>query len=151
MGSEVSRAGHPVVVHPAVTERFLFAIPRPLLPIVALFGAGPGTAWVLLDDAHLDVRFGLWHLRTPADNLAGAELAGPFRTVKSVGVRLSMVDRGITFGTNGDRGVCIRFHRPVPAADPFGLLRHPATTVTVADPEGLVAAVTRRTGDRGGT
>ncbi len=71
--------------------------------------------------------------------------------MKSVGVRLSMVDRGITFGTNGDRGVCIRFHRPVPAADPFGLLRHPATTVTVADPEGLVAAVTRRTGDRGGT
>ena len=134
---------------PPARERFLFAIPRPWLPLVALFGAGPGTAWVLLDDARLEIRFGLWALRTPLANVAGAEVTGPFSTVKALGVRLSAVDRGITFGTNGDLGVCLRFHEPVPAADPFGLLRHPGATVTVADPHGLVAAVGRRRAGRG--
>ena len=130
-------------------ERFPFAIPRRWLPLVALFGAGPGTAWVLLDGDRLEIRFGLWVLRTPLANVAGAEVTGPYSTVKALGVRLSAVDRGITFGTTGARGACLRFTDPVPAADPFGLLRHPGATVTVVDPEGLVAAVRRRTGREG--
>jgi hypothetical protein len=52
-----------------------------------------------------------------------------------------MADRGITFGTNPRRGVCIEFHEPVPAFDPLGLVRHPNLTVTVADPEALLSVL----------
>ncbi len=59
---------------------------------------------------------------------------------------MSVADRGVTFATTTDRGVCIAFHRPVPAALPQGLVPHPAATVTVADPEALISAVVARTG-----
>ncbi len=108
------------------------------------FGVGdPSDAHVDLDDDGLRVRFGFFSLATPVRNLAGAQLTGPFRAVKALGARLSLADRGVTFGSATERGVCIRFHRPVPALDPFGALRHPGITVTVADPERLVAAVER--------
>jgi len=37
--------------------------------------------------------------------------------------------------------VCLEFHEPVTGIDPLGLIRHPGLTVTVADPEGLAAAL----------
>ena len=43
----------------------------------------------------------------------------------------------------GERGLCIRFDRPVPGIEPLGLLRHPAVTVTVADCDGLAEALNR--------
>jgi hypothetical protein len=46
-------------------------------------------------------------------------------------------DRGITFATNGDGGLCIRFIEAVTGIDPFRLIRHPGLTVTVADLDGL--------------
>ncbi len=54
------------------------------------------------------------------------------------GPHLSFADRGATFATSTEGGVCIRFHRPVRALLPFGPLRHPALTVTVAEPDRLV-------------
>jgi hypothetical protein len=51
---------------------------------------------------------------------------------------LAVTDRGLTFATNGERGVLISFHEPVPGLEPTGLLRHPELTVTVADIDGLV-------------
>lgn len=98
-------------------------------------------AHVDLDSDGLRIRFGHFSLVTPVRNLAGAQITGPFRAVKALGVRLSLADRGVTFGSATERGVCIRFHRPVPALDPLGALRHPGVTVTVADPERLAAAV----------
>jgi len=53
--------------------------------------------------------------------------------------RLSLADRGITFATTTRAGACIRFREPVPAALPTALLRHPAATVTVAEPERFAA------------
>ena len=50
-----------------------------------------------------------------------------------------MVDDGLTFGTNYRAGVCIHFREKVPS-----LLRpkgHSALTVTVADLDGLVTAL----------
>ena len=62
--------------------------------------------------------------------------------VKTAGpAHLSLADRGLTFATNGDRGVCLIMREPVSGIDPFGLLRHPNLTVTVADCDGLVNAV----------
>lgn len=53
--------------------------------------------------------------------------------------RLSMVDDGLTFGTNAAAGVCIHFEPRIHRV--IGLRDHSALTVTVADPEGLVAAL----------
>lgn len=101
-------------------------------------------AFVELDDDRLLVRFGHWSVSTPARNLAGAQVTGPFVAAKALGPRLSLADGGITFGTSTASGVCIRFHQPVPGIEPLGVLRHPGMTVTVDDPESLAAAVEHR-------
>jgi hypothetical protein len=106
-----------------------------------LFGCRPSQG-VELAGGRLVVRFGPWTLATDLDNVAGAERTGPYQLVTVVGIpHLSAADLGITFATNTDAGVCLRFRRPVPAALPVDLLRHPGATVTVEDPDGLVRAV----------
>jgi hypothetical protein len=57
-----------------------------------------------------------------------------------------VTDRGITFATNGERGLLITFHRPVRSSGPTFLLRHPELTVTVADVEGLARELRGRVG-----
>ncbi|MFD8564304.1 hypothetical protein ACWDOR_30775 [Streptosporangium canum] len=124
--------------------RFDFAIePAWRLPL-RLFGVGPGRAFALVEEGALTVRFGHWLLRTPLSNVAGTTLTGPYSTLKVIGVHLSLADRGVTFGTNPRRGVCVRFRTPVPALLPGGLLTHPGATLTLADPEGLVRALEER-------
>ena len=54
---------------------------------------------------------------------------------------LSFSDRGVSFTTNGDRALCLRFHEPVPAIDPTATITHPGATLSVADPEALAAAL----------
>lgn len=114
--------------------------------VLRLLRVRPGTSGVRLDDDRLTIVFGPWRLRTPLANVAGAEIGGPYSPWTALGVRLSLADRGVTFGTATPAGVCIRFRRPVPAIEPFGLLRHPAATVTVARPAELAAELQRRVG-----
>ncbi|AOS64698.1 hypothetical protein [Actinoalloteichus hymeniacidonis] len=116
--------------------------PRLRRPLAAL-GISPSTAVLLLDETGLKVRFGLWRLQTPLANLRSATVGGPFQLFKVAGVRLSAADRGLTFGTGPGPGVCIRFHRPVSAIEPFGIVRHPGLTVTVVDPAALADRVNR--------
>lgn len=113
---------------------------RPLLaPAAAAFGVTPWTAHVDLDDEELRVRFGPWTVRTPRDNVAGAERTGPYKVAKVAGgPHLSFSDGGATFATTTDGGVCIRFREPVRALLPVGPVKHPALTVTVDDPDRLV-------------
>jgi hypothetical protein len=88
----------------------------------------------------LVARFGRWRVDTPLGNVASAELTGPYRPwMKVIGPHLSLADRGLTFGTNTDAGVCLRFHRPVAGLDPLGVIRHPGLTLTIEDPAGLAA------------
>ncbi len=108
------------------------------------FGITPGTAQVEVDGGRLLARFGLWRLSTSLDNVEGTEMTGPYSPLKTIGpAHLSIADRGLTFATNARRGLCIRFREPVAAIEPTGRLRHPAVTVTVADVEGLAAALAR--------
>ena len=107
-----------------------------------IFGVTPRTTGVLLQDGDLRVRFGPWSLRTAVGNIASAEHSGGFSFIKTAGpAHLSLADRGVTFATNGDRALCLRFHSPVKGIDPSGLIKHPGATLTVADPEALAEAL----------
>lgn len=117
---------------------FAFA-PSYRLPAL-LLGITGSTARVEIGPAGLLVRFGLWRLRTELANITSVDITGGYAWLKSAGPpHLSFADRGVTFATNPDRGVCLGFAEPVAALDPTGHLRHPGATVTVTDPERLVA------------
>jgi hypothetical protein len=128
-------------------ERFEFAFaPAYRAPALA-FGIRPETAWVEVGEEALEARFGPWRAKTPLTNVAGAEVTGPYALWKTAGpARLAITDRGLTFATNGDRGVLIAFREPVKGLDPFGLRRHPELTVTVADVERLAELLRERAG-----
>jgi hypothetical protein len=98
----------------------------------------PETAWVEVGDRTFEARFGPWRVLTPLANVKDAEVTGPYAFWKTAGpARLAITDRGLTFATNGNRGVRIEFEQPVTGLDPLGILRHPELTVTVANVEGL--------------
>lgn len=122
--------------------RYEFAFAAAYRAPALLFGVTPRTAWVDLGAESLSVRFGLWTLRTPLANVAGVERTGGFAFLKTAGPpHLSFTDRGITFATNGDDAVCLRFHQPVPGIDPTGRIRHPGATLTVAEVDDFASAV----------
>jgi hypothetical protein len=95
---------------------------------------------VTVDDERLDARFGVWRLRTPIANIAEVAVTGPYSFLKTAGpARLGITDIGLTFATNGDRGVLLTFREKVRSSGPTMLLQHPELTVTVADVDGLAA------------
>jgi hypothetical protein len=122
--------------------RFPFRFDPAYRRLARLFGVTPGRAWVELTDELLEARYGRWLLRTPTSNIAGATATGPYAFLKTAGPpRLGVTDRGLTFASNGEHGVCITFHVPVRG---LGRLRHPELTVTVLDVDGLIEALERR-------
>ena len=113
------------------------------LPALA-FGVTPGTARVVVTDEELLVRFGPWRLRTALTNVADTQVSTGYAWYRTAGpAHLSLADRGVTFATNSRRGLCVSFVEPVRAIEPTGFLRHPAATLTVADPDALAAALRR--------
>lgn len=132
---------------PPAPRRFRFVFEPRMLPFSAALGITPFTSGLELADGEVRVRFGPWSLRTPLANVTGAEVTGPYRWPKVVGPpHLSLRDRGLTYATTTERGLCIRFREPVAGSLPFGLLRHPAVTVTVERPEELQRLLTREDG-----
>jgi hypothetical protein len=127
----------------AATTEYEFSFTALTRPALAVLGVGPGTAWVRVDGDRLDVRFGPWHVTTPLANVVSAEPSGPLGLVKALGPRLSLLDCGLTFGSDTAGGVCIRFAEPVTGLDPFRLLHHPGLTVTVTTPDLLVIRLDR--------
>ena len=115
----------------------------PLYQAVALpFGVTPARTGVKVEDGRFEAWYGFWRLRTDVANIAETTASGPYRRYTTIGpAHLSLSDRGLTFASNRRRGLCISFKQPVPGLDPFGLLRHPGLTVTVADVDGLAQAL----------
>lgn len=91
---------------------------------------------VTIDDDRLTARYGRLELSTPLDNVVGGHLTEHYRWYTAIGVRLSFVDDGLTFGTSTRRGVCIHFADRVGGVIPGR--SHSALTVTVADCAGLI-------------
>ena len=102
-------------------------------------GLRPDEDGVRVDDEELVATYGRFRVATPLANVEGAHITRGYRWWTAVGVRLSFVDDGLTFGTNDVAGVCIHFRQPVPRV--MGLKDHSALTVTVEDLDGLVATL----------
>ena len=137
------RAAEPA---PAPTsERFEFRF-EPIMQALALpFGVRPSNAWVEVGD-EVHIAFGPWQMRFPRTDVADVTETKDYWLPKVAGPpHLSLADRGVTFATTRERGLCIRLWRPHPGIGPFGLLRHPAATVTVDDVDGLAHALRRGT------
>jgi len=118
--------------------RFDFRFADSYRRLAALFGITPETAHVDVSEDALDARFGRWRVRTSLANITAVAITGPYAFLKTAGpARLAITDRGLTFATNGERGVLMTFRVPVQGLEPTGLLRHPELTVTVEDVDGL--------------
>lgn len=123
-------------------RRFGFRFARVYRPPALLLAITPRTAAVVIRSGRLHAQFGPWRVDTPLSNVIRARITGPYSFLKTAGpAHLSLADRGLTMATNRESGVCIEFRDPVAGIDPFGLIRHPALTVTVADCAGLAAAL----------
>jgi hypothetical protein len=129
-------------------RRFEFRFAPAYRRFARVFGVRPATAWVEVGDEFFEARFGPWRVRTPLANISGVEATGPYAFAKTAGpARLAVTDRGLTFASNGDRGLLVSFRTPVPGLEPSGLLRHPELTVTVADVDALATLVGARIGE----
>jgi hypothetical protein len=125
------------------TERFPFATQRPWRAVLPGAFVDPERSGVELNDLALSVRYGPFLTTTPWNNVRDVTVTGPFRWYRAIGPRLSLADRGVTYGTSTEAGVCVSFHEPVQGLF-AGRRVHPGLTVTVADPEGLAAAIRAR-------
>lgn len=128
-------------------RRFPFAFAPAYRRAGRPFGVTPDKAWVEVGEDSFRARFGRWRVETPLANITDVAITGPYRFAKTAGpARLAVTDRGLTFATNGARGVRVSFHTPVRGLDPFGAIRHPELTVTVADVDGLAALLRPQAG-----
>ena len=109
-------------------------------------GARPGKDMVsITPDRRLVATFGRFRVDTPLSNISQATLTGPYKWWRAIGIRGSHADSGITFGTTARGGVCILFEDPIPQVIPPSS-RHAGLTVTVADRDGLVDALSSKPG-----
>jgi hypothetical protein len=140
----VDRPAAPAVTRTRRTTLTPFRAPqrldRPWRSGLRVFGVRADTAGVVLDDDGFHARFGRLRVDAPWEDVAGACVTGPYRWYRAIGPRLSLADRGATFGSATAAGTCVTFHRPV--AGLFGRRRvHPGLTVTVEDPHALRDAI----------
>jgi hypothetical protein len=126
-----------------MARRFEFRFTRPYRLAALPLGITPRSTHVEVTDGpdgELRVRFGAWSLRTPLTNVVSAQRTGPFSFPKTAGPpRLSFTDRGVSFATNGEAGVCVLLREPVAGIDPTGRIKHPGVTMTVRDVDGLLS------------
>jgi len=83
--------------------------------------------------------FGRFNVKTTIDNIDHTLVTGPHRWYTAVGLRLSLTDDGLTFGTNHRKGLSIAFVEKIPKV--IGFRKHSTLWVSVADPAGLAAAI----------
>jgi hypothetical protein len=125
----------------SMTRQFRYAIDNWYLPLILPFGLRPKRDGVTLDDddGSFVATFGFVSVTTTLGNITGAHITRDYRWWTAFGVRASMADDGLSFGTNRRAGVCIHFDEKVPSR--LKKSGHSALTVTVEDLEGLTTAL----------
>jgi hypothetical protein len=94
---------------------------------------------VTVGDGRMTATFVRWSVQTPITNAVATSISGPHHWYTAVGLRLSFSDDGLTFGTDHHRGLCIQFEEKIHRV--VGFRDHSSLWVSVADPEGLAAAL----------
>jgi hypothetical protein len=123
-----------------VSDRFFpYEFDRRWSMVFATLGVRDADGVTVGDDGSFRATYGRVGITTTVANVDHSEITGPHRWYTAVGLRLSLADDGITFGTNHRRGLCIEFVERVPKV--IGFRDHSALWVSVADPEGLAAAI----------
>jgi hypothetical protein len=123
-----------------VSDYFRYAVDRKLAPFWVPFALRPSKDGVTLtDDDQFVATFGFLRLETSLANIEDAHVTTGYRWWTAAGARMSFVDDGLTFGTNARAGVCVHFRAKVPSR--LRRSGHSALTVTVADLDGLVTAL----------
>ena len=100
---------------------------------------------VTLTDETFSATFGWKRVDVSLANITGAHATHDYAWFKAIGMRLSLADDGLTFGTSTHGGVCVHFAERIPRV--IGLRDHSALTVTVDDLDGLVEAISGRVDD----
>jgi hypothetical protein len=123
-----------------MAQYFRYDVDPWYLPLILPFGLKRGRDGVTIaDDGTLTATFGFFTLTTSKDNVTGAHITRGYRWWTAFGVRGSMADDGLSFGTNHNAGVCIHFAEKVPSR--LRKSGHSALTVTVEDLDGLAGAL----------
>lgn len=120
------------------TQRFPYRLDSRWKPLFLLLGVDDNDA-VEVGEGVLRASFGRVSVETPLTNIGRTVVDGPHRWYTAVGLRLSFADDGLTFGTNHQLGLCIEFVEPIPKV--IGFRDHSSLWVSVADPDGLAAAL----------
>ena len=84
-----------------MTQRYSYAVDKRYLPLLVPLGfRGSKDGVTLTDDASFLATFGFLKLATPLANVTGAHVTRGYRWWTAFGIRGSMVDDGLTLGTN---------------------------------------------------
>jgi len=124
----------------AGTQRFPLRLGRSSRPLLLLFGVRGHNAYVDLRADEIDAHFGFYQMRFPLANVTRWRIEGPWAWITAIGLRRGIRAGDITFGANQNGGVRLDFREPVK----WSFLRVPRLYVTVADLDGLGAALTAR-------
>ena len=118
---------------------FPYRLDKRWSPLFLVLGVGDKDGVTITGKRELIATFGHFKVKTTLANVDHTEVTGPHRWYTAVGLRLSFADDGITFGTNHHKGLSIAFVRKIPRV--IGFRKHSLLWVSVADPEGLAAAI----------
>ena len=121
------------------TKHFPYRLDNRWIALFLALGVGKKDGVTLTGKGELIATFGHFKVETTLDNIDHTEITGPHRWYTAVGLRLSLADDGVTFGTNHHKGVSIVFKKKIPRV--IGFKKHSIVWVSVADPEGFVKAI----------
>lgn len=102
------------------------------------FGVTPERAWVEIGNGVVLVRFGRWEFAVPIATVARWRIEGPWPWITSIGLRMSIRHRDVSFAGSPRGGVRLDFRSPVR----WGILTVPAAYYGVEDLEGFAAELT---------
>ena len=120
-------------------KHFPYRLDKRWSALFFVLGVGDKDGVTLTGKGELIATFGRFKVKTTLDNIDHTLVTGPHRWYTAVGLRLSFTDDGLTFGTNHQKGLSIAFVDKIPKV--IGFRNHSTLWVSVADPEGLAAAI----------
>ncbi len=121
------------------TEHFPYRLDRRWNALFLTLGVRAADGVTVSAKGELVATYGRFKVATTLDNIDHTVITGPHRWYTAVGLRLSLADDGITFGTNHHKGLSIAFVKKVPRV--IGFRKHSTLWVSVADPQGLAKAI----------